>query len=501
LPWFPFETLGFTALMILMAMAATSHDLWLSFLGPRAWKALHRLVYLAYFLLVGHVALGILQLEHSPWLAIPMFLGSASLCLLHILAARRDMAADHHSLQKDDGRWVSVGRSDEFPEGRAKVVSLAGERIAIFNDKGALSAVHNVCKHQMGPLGEGRIVDGCITCPWHGFQYQPGNGCAPAPFHEKIHTYRLKRDGDMIFLNPAALPEGTAVDPVRIDRKGEEDPLARGFFIGWRAGFPTSLIRTPRLAAIAFALLAMMFAVLFVRQQRKLTPFRMDYDHVKVIEGWLTASPVPMVRIPVGTDEQGVPRYKDILLSDAGKFGAARTVEQVLKTASMKYVRLNGYISQRIAHCGADSVDCERPCRQCLTGTDDYPVMEIGDGAADAFRELPATTAFRESAKSMETDTIIHGQIVDPKCFFGAMNPGQGKTHLSCAARCLSGGIMPVLRWTAPDGVHYAILMGPRGESFHREASSFTAIPVSVKGRLQRLDNWELVHVDALEKQ
>mgnify|MGYP003753304843 CR=1 FL=1 len=48
--------------------------------------------------------------------------------------------------------------------------------------------MHNVCKHQMGPLGEGKIIDGCITCPWHGYQYLPANGQSPPPFTEMVKT-------------------------------------------------------------------------------------------------------------------------------------------------------------------------------------------------------------------------------------------------------------------------------------------------------------------------
>jgi len=90
------------------------------------------------------------------------------------------------------------------------------ERVAIFRYDGKLSAVSNVCAHQNGPLGEGRVIDGCVTCPWHGFQYRPEDGCAPAPFTEKIATYRLALEGDTIMLDPRPLAPGTFVEPVRI---------------------------------------------------------------------------------------------------------------------------------------------------------------------------------------------------------------------------------------------------------------------------------------------
>jgi DMSO/TMAO reductase YedYZ heme-binding membrane subunit len=59
----PFQPLGFVALVIILLMAATSHDFWLANLSAPVWKALHMLVYFAYALLVMHVALGVLQAE------------------------------------------------------------------------------------------------------------------------------------------------------------------------------------------------------------------------------------------------------------------------------------------------------------------------------------------------------------------------------------------------------------------------------------------------------
>src|SRR5258706_8070854 len=74
-PDFPFQVLGFLALIILFLMAATSHDFWLRNLSAPTWKRLHMLVYLAYALLVAHITLGALQSETSPVLAIALIAG------------------------------------------------------------------------------------------------------------------------------------------------------------------------------------------------------------------------------------------------------------------------------------------------------------------------------------------------------------------------------------------------------------------------------------------
>src|SRR5262245_41626765 len=74
---FPFKALGIAALLILFLMAATSHDFWLVFLGPPVWKALHMALYVAYGLVVMHVALGVMQSDHNPLIPTMLVTGFA----------------------------------------------------------------------------------------------------------------------------------------------------------------------------------------------------------------------------------------------------------------------------------------------------------------------------------------------------------------------------------------------------------------------------------------
>jgi nitrite reductase/ring-hydroxylating ferredoxin subunit len=52
-------------------------------------------------------------------------------------------------------------------------------------------------------------MDGCITCPWHGYQYLPHNGQSPPPFTEKVNTFEVKVMDNKVWLNPTPFPEGT----------------------------------------------------------------------------------------------------------------------------------------------------------------------------------------------------------------------------------------------------------------------------------------------------
>jgi sulfoxide reductase heme-binding subunit YedZ len=212
---FPFQTLGFCALIILFLMAATSHDFWLHNLSPKVWKGLHMMVYVAYALLVMHVMLGVIQLESSPVNVAVLGGGMALVIGLHLAAALKEFRRDRTTARLE-GEFVKVCELQEIAENRAKMITIGDDKIAVFKYDGKLSAVANACKHQNGPLGEGKIVDGCITCPWHGYQYLPHNGQSPPPFEEKVATYDLKLEGTTIYVNPNPHPEGAAVEPITI---------------------------------------------------------------------------------------------------------------------------------------------------------------------------------------------------------------------------------------------------------------------------------------------
>jgi nitrite reductase/ring-hydroxylating ferredoxin subunit len=217
-PQFPFQILGLLGLLILFLMAATSHDFWLHLLSPAVWKRLHMAVYGAYALLVAHVALGALQSERTTLLAALLVSGAAALAGLHLTAGWRERRTDQRSERAAGDEFVDVCAVDEIPEKRAFVACVAGERIAVFRYDGKISAISNVCRHQNGPLGEGKIIDGCVTCPWHGYQYLPDTGASPPPFTEKVETYRVQvREGRVLVDRVAQFP-GTRIEPTRIAR-------------------------------------------------------------------------------------------------------------------------------------------------------------------------------------------------------------------------------------------------------------------------------------------
>lgn len=211
---FPFEIFGVFALLVLVILAATSHDFWLKFLSPPLWKRLHYLIYPAYLCVVAHVSFGILQDQQNHVFSAIFIAGAGAVGLLHLMAALFERNQDK-SLKTRKTGWVAVCKTADMADGFAKIKLLAnGDRVAVYLNEGKLSAISNACAHQNGPLGEGRVINCLVTCPWHGFQYDVTSGRSPAPFTETVPTYNLKLENGRVFVDPEANPPGTYVEPI-----------------------------------------------------------------------------------------------------------------------------------------------------------------------------------------------------------------------------------------------------------------------------------------------
>jgi len=169
---FPFEILGLIALIIVILMAATSHDFWNSNLGPGLWKTIHMLIYVAYVLLVAHVMFGALQFEHNP-LYVFLMLGSAvCVAVLHVVGA---FSSRLKTTAATDKGWIPVAQVSEFEEDKAKIVCPEqGESIAIFR-----------------------------------FQYRLEDGKSPEPFTEKIATFDTKVESGTVYVQAKGNAPGT----------------------------------------------------------------------------------------------------------------------------------------------------------------------------------------------------------------------------------------------------------------------------------------------------
>lgn len=93
-----------------------------------------------------------------------------------------------------------VARVDEIPAGESLVVQLKGKPIAVFNVEGQFFAIYNVCPHEGGPLGEGRLKGCIVSCPWHDLAFDVRNGQATDGGGYCVGSYEVRVEGTDVFV-------------------------------------------------------------------------------------------------------------------------------------------------------------------------------------------------------------------------------------------------------------------------------------------------------------
>lgn len=84
-------------------------------------------------------------------------------------------------------------------------------------------------------------------------------------------------------------------------------------------------------------------------------------------------------------------------------------------------------------------------------------------------------------------ETTLDGEIMDAKCFLGAMKPGDRQTHRACAALCVGAGIPPMLVVERPGrAAQYVLLVSEDGGPVHERLAGLVGRPVRCGGALVR---------------
>jgi nitrite reductase (NADH) small subunit len=95
-------------------------------------------------------------------------------------------------------RYETVARVDEVEQGTVQTVRVGDREIALALVDGEFYATQAHCLHLGGPLGEGRLEDHVLTCPWHGWQYDVRTGEHEFDRAIQLETYEVRvEDGDV----------------------------------------------------------------------------------------------------------------------------------------------------------------------------------------------------------------------------------------------------------------------------------------------------------------
>jgi len=95
------------------------------------------------------------------------------------------------------------GFAAEVPEGEVRVMRCAGGReVAVSNIDGEYFAIDNICTHDGGPLGEGKLQRGRVICPRHGAAFDARTGkVLTLPAVRSVNAYPVTVDGDNLYID------------------------------------------------------------------------------------------------------------------------------------------------------------------------------------------------------------------------------------------------------------------------------------------------------------
>jgi nitrite reductase (NADH) small subunit len=95
-------------------------------------------------------------------------------------------------------RFQTVARVDEVPPGTVRTVRAGEQEIALVRVGDEFYATQPSCLHLGGPLGEGRLEDHVLSCPWHGWQYDVRTGENEFDRAIQLETYEVRvEDGEV----------------------------------------------------------------------------------------------------------------------------------------------------------------------------------------------------------------------------------------------------------------------------------------------------------------
>ena len=90
---------------------------------------------------------------------------------------------------------------DDLPEGAGKEFLVSGKIVAVFRLEQQVFALDGMCAHQGGPIAQGQVQNNCVTCPWHGWQYNLHNGNNLLTGKQMLATYQTAMVGDEIWID------------------------------------------------------------------------------------------------------------------------------------------------------------------------------------------------------------------------------------------------------------------------------------------------------------
>ncbi len=247
------------------------------------------------------------------------------------------------------------------------------------------------------------------------------------------------------------------------------------FYIGWQDNMPVSRKKHLKKWLWPLVIILPLLAFVVVHFQKDFNSFLFLFGDQSTISGVLHQHPYPVFI----ADDNQLPegQSRDVLLVGFGKMGAEVSLQE------MKHQ--HGELDGR-----------HMTLRGTLIMGDGKTLMELTD-MKNSLVSIGSPKPKIERPLKRIGQATLKGEVIDPKCYFGVMKPAVGKIHKSCAIRCISGGIPPVLKSHKIAGKSdYYLLLGKNGELINNKVLPLVAEQISLSGDVLEYLSWNVLFVD-----
>lgn len=239
------------------------------------------------------------------------------------------------------------------------------------------------------------------------------------------------------------------------------------FYVGYLPEAPSRLGGRTRNVAVLLLLMGALVGAGVSAAFGRLPAANFEFGTARTFSGTVVAEPYPALLVERPGAIQGLPSFSRYHLVCLGKRGAAEEVAGW----DHRFVELEGTLVHREGQTMIELVGGS---------------LHAGEGEARGPGEDESLGKHR-----------LVGEIVDSKCFLGVMNPGNLKPHRACAARCISGGIPPVLCVREESGTAlYLLLVDLDGSAVNERVLDYVAEPIEISGEVLRTGEQLVLRAD-----
>ncbi|MBL7737916.1 MAG: hypothetical protein JNK14_01770 [Chitinophagaceae bacterium] len=254
------------------------------------------------------------------------------------------------------------------------------------------------------------------------------------------------------------------------------------FYIGWMPAAPASFAKHIRKVILILTALIITAGILLAVQQKKFSTASFEFGQLTEITGVYQQFPVPSIKVMTGRDAYGHFSYITVPLVGYGKFGAESTIVELEKEK-------NTSLDKKLV-----------TFRGTLLYSDGKTLLQIDNTDKPLMQVSETTENILPMVKEIGTVQLT-GEVLDPKCYFGVMKPGQGKPHRDCAVRCIAGGMSPVFYVRNEKGeANYYLILDANGKKMNEQLKDIVAEPISLQARAVQYDDWVVLYVDSPDK-